>query len=149
MKNLSPDEYYQNIYTQVLNGGSIGAVSKIIHRKLESKAVGSVDTILELGSGSGQHFGFVTQNFKRYLETDIRLSNIPSRPQPCDRTIERRKIDAEDLHDLATDSVDRLVSSCLLIHLANPEKALMEWRRVVKKRGGRLVFMFLVSPVYS
>lgn len=50
--------------------------------------------------------------------------------------------DATDLNTVADDKYDFLASSHCLEHVANPIKALVEWKRVIKKGG----FMILVLP---
>lgn len=135
MRKVSSDEYYEEIYPQVLNKGNVGLVSNIIHKKLESRAKEPIDSILELGAGSGQHYKFVTQKFKFYFETDLRLQNIPNRRKEQGKAIRRKRLNAENLESIKTSSINRLVVSCLLIHLNRPEKALQEWRRVVKTGG--------------
>lgn len=142
--DANANEHYRNIYSRVLNTGGIGLVSRIIHKNLKSRAIGFADTILELGAGGGQHFELETQEFNRYLETNIRLSNLPIRPQLIDKTVEQMALDAEDLQKIPDNSTDRSVASCLLIHLGNPEKALEEWRRVVK--AGAISFYVPCEP---
>ncbi|MGK2869350.1 MAG: class I SAM-dependent methyltransferase [Mycobacterium sp.] len=48
--------------------------------------------------------------------------------------------DATDLHDIGSASYDFLLSSNCLEHVANPIRALTEWRRVIKP-GGALVLV--------
>jgi phosphatidylethanolamine/phosphatidyl-N-methylethanolamine N-methyltransferase len=48
--------------------------------------------------------------------------------------VESESINAEKL-PYQNDSFDRLISTCLLTHLKNPEDALKEWKRVVKPGG--------------
>jgi ubiquinone/menaquinone biosynthesis C-methylase UbiE len=44
-------------------------------------------------------------------------------------------MNAEKLDLIADNAYDRLTATCLIAHLANPEQALVEWRRVVKSGG--------------
>ena len=55
--------------------------------------------------------------------------------------------EATDLHGLANDSYDFLLSSHCLEHVANPLAALHEWRRVVRP-GGHLVLL-LPDPAHT
>lgn len=48
--------------------------------------------------------------------------------------------DATDLNEIASESYDFLLSSNCLEHVANPLKALMEWKRVLKP-GGALILV--------
>lgn len=123
----------------------MGFVSKLIHKKLESRAKNPIDSILEIWAGSGQHFEFVTQKFRTYFETDIRISNIPNRPKQPGREIQVLGLDAANLQAIDDSSLDRLVASCLLIHLDRPEEALREWRRVAKN-GGDISFYIPCEP---
>lgn len=118
-------------YSQVVDSGAVGFVKKYVHRMLERGHSKSVNTILELGAGQGQHLNFVQQPFLRYIQSDwiIRkeLSELPR--------VENKKLNAEDLTEIESGSVDRVIATCLLTHLDNPEKALHEWRRVVAAGG--------------
>lgn len=49
-------------------------------------------------------------------------------------------LDAGDLHPIADSTYDAVLSSHVIEHLANPLRALAEWRRVVR-RGGHLLMI--------
>lgn len=49
--------------------------------------------------------------------------------------------DAVDLSSILNDSYDFVISSNCLEHVANPLKALLEWKRVVKSNGGILLVL--------
>ena len=135
--------YYENHYQQITNTGSIGFVAKIGHMSLERwpfTRIGSVDSkkylkILEVGSGHGQHYKYVKNTFEKYLMTDVRpelLKDIRTDTKGIE--IEKLSINAEKL-PYEDNSFDRLIATCLLIHLDNPEQALGEWKRVVRQGG--------------
>jgi phosphatidylethanolamine/phosphatidyl-N-methylethanolamine N-methyltransferase len=131
---MSINEYYEDSYNYVIQSGAIGKVAGIYHKMLERGHKKKFDTVLEIGAGTCQHFKFVEHDFDKYISTDIR--------EPGDR-IEKiqdsrhifRLLNAEDLSSLSDESIDRLVVTCVLPHLQDPEKALKEWRRVVKIDG--------------
>lgn len=132
------DDYYQEHYKSILNEGSVGFVSNVIHKNIESNQKNYFDKVLEVGAGHGQHFEFLNHSFGEYFETDMRLENLPQRP---DKSVIQLKIDAEDLSYFADNYIDRSIVSCLLLHLNDPESALRELRRVSK--GGSIIDIYL------
>ena len=130
---MSQDDYYSKHYEEILNTGSIGMVSDAIHRLLEPKIASSFDTVLEVGAGHGQHFKFVKHPFSKYFETDFREENLPVRSS--EPNVISLKSDATDLVEFKNESIDRVIASCLIVHLADPEAALLEWRRVCTSGG--------------
>ena len=118
-------------YAKVVDLGAVGFVKKIVHRMLERGHETPVETLLELGAGQGQHLNFVRQPFSHYIQSDwILREELEQRPG-----VENLRLNAEDLSVIESNSVDRIIATCLLTHLDNPERALQEWRRVVKVGG--------------
>ena len=133
MSNLSSDDYYKDYYQKVFNSGVVSKMSDQVHKFIESPYKNSFfPVILEVGAGQGQHFNFVTAKFNRYIELDLRDTHDSM-------ILGEQHIficgDAEELNDFADASIDRLIATCLLAHLPNPEKALSEWSRVLKQHG--------------
>jgi ubiquinone/menaquinone biosynthesis C-methylase UbiE len=145
----STEDYYQHHYQKITNSGLIGFVAMIGHISLErwpftkfsrvSKK--SFHEILEVGAGHGQHYKYLKGDFITYTMTDVR-PNLLNNLQVSDPrvVIEKKSIDAEFL-PYGDDSFDRLIATCLLVHLDNPEKALAEWRRVVKPGGAISIYI--------
>jgi phosphatidylethanolamine/phosphatidyl-N-methylethanolamine N-methyltransferase len=127
-------EYYDEYYNSLIEGGAIGIVASIYHKKLESRHNSKFSTVLEVGAGSGQHFKYVKHDFDTYISSDLRKPaeqlNLGS-----DKRLEFRVLDAQNLESIETGSIDRLIATCVLPHLPDPESALKEWRRVVKDGG--------------
>ena len=139
---LEPDgEYFAGDYQQVMYTGAVGFFSRLTH-KLMDRPFRSVRTpvILEVGAGAGQHAEYVTTDFDTYYMTDI-SPEVISKYSGGDKRVIPKVADAENLVDFADDSVDRVVATCLLAHLTNPEEALMEWRRVVKPGGSLSIYV--------
>jgi phosphatidylethanolamine/phosphatidyl-N-methylethanolamine N-methyltransferase len=141
MRKIDPDEYYKNYYECVLRSGIVGWVAEFGHRRIE-KAFNSapkVNQVLELGCGQGQHLKFVKQPVEEYIESDLRLENIPVRDIASKNVniekVVRTQLDSEILSPIKSESIDRVIATCLLAHLPNPESALIEWRRVTKQGG--------------
>jgi ubiquinone/menaquinone biosynthesis C-methylase UbiE len=84
----------------------------------------------------------VKHAFDKYFETDIRQENLPKRES---NSIIQLRVDAGNLSGFDDYSFDRLIASCVIFHLSDPETALREWRRVLKV-GGRLDFYVPSEP---
>lgn len=98
----------------------------------------SYPKVLEIGAGQGQHLKHVKHQWDTYVETDIRLDTLVSttlRRPPLKKNIVQQFADAENLEAFADESFDRVIVSCVLAHLKNPETALEEWRRVLVPGG--------------
>jgi phosphatidylethanolamine/phosphatidyl-N-methylethanolamine N-methyltransferase len=131
---MSINEYYENDYSKVLESGAVGKVAAIYHKMLEKGHSKNWPLCLEIGAGNAQHFKYVKHGFDKYISSDIRLP-VRESIKNSDPRHEFKIIDAEDLSSFESESVDRLIATCVLPHLGDPEKALREWRRVVKKGG--------------
>lgn len=151
------NDFYGDGYEKLLYSGAIGFASKLVHKSLEnfdlSQAPNRIDTVLELGAGHGQHFSYVKHDFNTYFETDIRLENLPNRrsnlfvnSDGSKRRVIKMRMDAQNLESVQSNSIDRLIAGCLLIHLQDPEGALREWKRVIKEEGGILSIYIPCEP---
>ncbi len=135
------DTYYKNYYGRVhSNQQSWKRFS--FHFSLESKYSDAVKfpIVLELGAGSSIHPTFVKHLFDTYLLTDIREVIDDKIPQvrsgfiPVVPGLYKSIADARKL-PYSNDSINRIVSGCLLLHLDNPLVVLEEWLRVLKDGG--------------
>jgi phosphatidylethanolamine/phosphatidyl-N-methylethanolamine N-methyltransferase len=130
--SMDLNAYYKEHYASVVGTGAVGFFFRMYHQWLERESLNFYSFCIEVGSGEGEHFEFVKHEFNSYLEVDIRNS-LPYE----EKMIGRNKVygNAESLDFLKDSQVDRLIATCILVHLDNPEKALNEWRRVVKNNG--------------
>jgi phosphatidylethanolamine/phosphatidyl-N-methylethanolamine N-methyltransferase len=133
--------WYSEIYQSLSCGTESGVLARIAHNAIERKIFkNSSDErrkILEVGGGDGIHLRFVETEFDEYLLTDYddKQLELASKNFVSDvRDIRFQNENAQSL-SFSDNSFDRLVATCVLLHLEDPEKALMEWRRVVKKDG--------------
>lgn len=135
------DVFYNEAYGQVFNSGAVGLVSKLAHKSLEAP-FGPDDlfeNVLELGAGMGQHRGFVRHGFSSYVESDIREE--PLLGSSADPRVQRKVLDASSLGGVESGSFDRIIATCLLTHLPNPEAALAEWGRVLAPGGVLSIYL--------
>lgn len=138
------DYFYEHCYEGVLRTGIVGKAQDRTHVALERRVKNRKDLrrVLEVGAGRGEHFDFVSHDFDGYLETDIRESE--HRVGHSDVRREYGLADAQEL-EFADGSFDRVVATCLLLHLPDPEAGLREWRRVVRE-GGVLTLLVPCDP---
>ena len=132
------NQIYDDNYVKLLNTGSVGAVFEQTHKTLErGLPKKEFDVVLEIGAGQGQHVKFVKHAWKSYLETDIRLDLLKraTKSRLQQQGLEQAYADAEDLQNFGDESFDRVIVTCVLAHLKDAEKALLEWRRVLKPNG--------------
>jgi phosphatidylethanolamine/phosphatidyl-N-methylethanolamine N-methyltransferase len=142
------DRYYAQSYAQVNHTGLGGKVQDLFHRRLEQPfdEQASFASVIELGATSGEHLRFVRHRFERYTLVDIRDSEearsaAKQHSELTGADVSFVVADATDLAAFADDSVDRLVSMCLLHHLDDPLTALKNWRRVVRPGGTLSIFL--------
>jgi len=103
--------------------------------------------ILELGFGEGEHIGFVKPDFEEYVATDIDLERLERVKGLLPDKLSILKCDATSV-PFADKSFDRVIATCLIAHLPNPEEALREWRRILKP-GGQLTIYVPCEPGFS
>ena len=117
-------------YNDILSVGVQGFLVRRLHKSMERPFHCSdhFSLTVEVGAGEGQHLPYVRHNFDRYVMTDIRT---PQSATVLPAKVEFRRADAEDLQ-LEDASVDLLVSTCVLHHLTDPERALRSWRTMVR-----------------
>jgi ubiquinone/menaquinone biosynthesis C-methylase UbiE len=102
--------------------------------------------ILEIGAGGGQHFSFVKNDFSQYLMTDISYWG-KSKIEKIIEFDNRVSFELQDIEKLSfqDNSFDRVICSCVLIHVDQPLQALKELERVTKK-GGVISFYIAADP---
>ena len=132
------DVFYKDYYRLMPCSNQDGMVAKLAHNHMERPFGPDVvhDQVLEVGAGDGLRLPFVRHGFRRYLMTDINEESLETAEKRAAgrRGVECGLADAQDL-PYADASFDRLVATCVLLHLPRPEQALREWRRVTRPGG--------------
>jgi phosphatidylethanolamine/phosphatidyl-N-methylethanolamine N-methyltransferase len=142
----SPENYYSNFY-HLMIGYKAKGLSKFLsaypHKLMESHFRDNSNlNILEVGVGDFEHLPFVAPNYKTYTGIDLRTPRNIKEIAKYNVTFVK-----SDVHELPyPDNVfDRVIATCLIIHLNQPEEAIEEWLRVLKP-GGKITMYIALEP---
>ncbi len=132
MAEMSESEWCSGAYGDLQEHGAHGWYVRRAHEALEHGVGPMLEStrILEVGGNLGEHNPYVTHPYASYLVTDYRKTGFAS----DDPRIRFEVADVEHL-PYGDSSFDRLIMTCLLHHLVDPEQALGEVRRVVGDGG--------------
>jgi len=154
MSKVDPARWYEN-YDKNMQSGLLGWIFMLSHKLMERgySDEDKFETVLELGATNTKHLHYVRHQFNRYIVSDIKawdslqeVEELRNKGVSIYENVSFEIVDAQDLKELKTDSIDRLIATCLILHLDDPRRALQEWRRVVKKNGGVLTFYVHCEP---
>ena len=137
------EEFQNNWYADFYNKVNVTATetsifSKFLHWALERghKSNYGLD-ILEVGSNRGEHVKYVKDDWKflgSYLATDIRSLGSKELNKLTALGVSYQEQNVEKL-TFPDNHFDRVISTCLFHHIANPIKGFQEVRRVTKIGG--------------
>jgi len=133
--------YYEKYFNKICYGNLIASRSmNIIHKKIENhNADMYYKRTLELGAGSGQHLNYVKHGFEEYYLTDLKKPVIEKKFKENNR-IKTMVVNAENI-PFPAEYFDRIIVTCLLHHVDQPELVLREIHRVLKKDGSASIFL--------
>ena len=134
--------YYQNTYETIHYSGILGMFTGRYHLALEDGIPeDSVNAqILEIGAGSGEHIPYVLNKPRRYYLLDPYPGEKIMKLAEVDSTFQVLKASAENI-PLADSQVDRVIASCVLLHVDDVRQTLEEIRRV--SANGALIRIYL------
>jgi ubiquinone/menaquinone biosynthesis C-methylase UbiE len=128
------DKFYDDFYSELMGTGGIARVWSFIHQRMERPFRKSVEErVLEIGAGNGEHFSAITSAIQTYYATDIRVDilnkSLGSNPNVI--------VEMQDVNNIthSADYFDRVIMTCVLVHLDDQVAALREIRRVIKPGG--------------
>ena len=122
------DKEYENLFIT----GRNGLASKIMHRLLEKGLDKEhFSRTLEIGANKGEHLKHVRHSFHQYVMTDI-VNRVDPNLLSAKVTFEIADVGLLQFPD---DFFDRIVVTCVIQHVENPESALVELLRVLKPNG--------------
>lgn len=135
----------KNNHYKGLNKYFRNKIHKLMEKDFNSEK--HFDKVIEFGALYGEHLKFINHSFKTYYETDILTVNKTSRNFNENSEIVSFKLDATNLDEYEDKFFDRIISTCLLVHLENPETVLAGWKRVVKKDGVLTLWVHLEPSI--
>jgi phosphatidylethanolamine/phosphatidyl-N-methylethanolamine N-methyltransferase len=128
--------FYEEYYTKVFGGSGITSWAyRKSHKLLEAPFSSNKSLrILEVGAGQGEHLPFVEADYEQYLMLD--LVEPPENPHwQADRRISWEVGDIGDTNVLTGHVFDRVIMTCVLHHVENPRRALLNIERLVIPGG--------------
>ncbi len=131
-------EKYYNIVHEVQWKPTLYSPHRFIERKFGHGNYFS--KVLEVGGDEGQHLSFVNHKYDVYIVSDLRMRTTESLPfVDCGviPSISGKYFSIADATQLEydTETFDRIVTGCLLLHLPDTLGVLEEWLRVLKVGG--------------
>ena len=135
---------YEDDYGKLFVTGRNGIAGKIMHRLLERGLDGKhFSKTLEIGANKGEHLPHVRHSYDSYLLSDIvnRINHMLL-PQKTSFVL----ADVCNLH-FPDNHFDRIVVTCVIQHVDEPEKAFQELLRVLKPGGNCRVLLQSDSSV--
>lgn len=130
------EDWYENHYSSVNSSADCNSIAfRVLHRFLEKGFDSNSDLrILEVGANIGEHVPFVSYPWKSYTATDLRMPSTKKIAELANLSVDFKYADIERL-PFASESFDRVISTCVFHHLSNPDEALREMLRVTTKGG--------------
>lgn len=145
--------YYREYFQSVNGQGITGFATNVVHWALEKPYTRAThfSSVLELGAALGDHARFVRHGYDEYVITDvqdhgIRITDLMA-DCPTGGGLRKIRFQIEDAHRLSFEDrrFDRVLHTCLLHHLDDPETAMSEVRRVLRF-GGTASFHLPCDP---
>ena len=123
---------YEDDYAKLFITGRNGLASKIMHRLLERGLDDQhFSKTLEIGANKGEHLPHVRHSYDEYILSDI-VDRIDRNYLPKNVTF--LSADVCNL-PFPKNNFDRVIVTCVIQHVENPEKAFNELLRVLKPGG--------------
>lgn len=139
-------DFYENYYASVFSKSGLSSkFNSQTHRALESgihrlgpqSIATSNFSILEIGAGKGEHYGYVKKNFTNYAMLDL----LPQ-PEGFASFIDASWIQADICQkNLELGEFDRIISMCVFHHLSEPVTAMENIKRSLKQGGVFSLFL--------
>lgn len=141
-------------YTETVRGkihasGLFGKANASLHRALESGRKGQTfEHVLEIGAGDLEHLSYIEHSCDVYTAIDLRAPKdeqtpIAQRPSSVG-SVDVRIMDGTALA-FPDETFDRVLATCVIMHVERPDLAVAEWLRVTK-RGGVVDFLVPCDP---
>lgn len=143
---LSPRDFlsrwYHEEYEHSTYGGHANLIQRWMHRSIERdySALDHFSRTLELGANRGEHLPFVNHSYDTYTLSDISDISSDAMLVTTNSKLEFMQADAANV-PVANETFDRVLHTCLLHHVQDPDQVLSEIRRVLKPGGTADIFV--------
>lgn len=136
-KDVFLDRFYKEFYSELTYGGFMSIVQNKMRKSLEFRYLKSdkFNVVAEFGANKGEHLKFIKHQYN-----EMHLSDLNGLNKICSQKIFYSKQNIETL-SYEDHTFDRVLNTCLLHHVADPERALLEIRRVLKVGGAEEIFI--------
>lgn len=138
------DVFYRDCYPLMPSTPENSRLIRWVHQLMEKPFSPSqrFATVLEVGAGKGEHQPFVHHGYDTYIASDLRPPPVELAPLAGGESssVDWLQANASKL-PLADECIDRVIATCLLIHLTEPEAALEEWRRVAARGAWLTIYV--------
>ena len=151
------DGYYENFYKRVHGSGGVGKLESWMHKALESDAQPS-KRLLEVGAGNFEHLPFIASQVDTYVAVDPRV--------PDQEDLDRWRVKVIDVTEVATATsgrffvkstveefgshdvgrFDRIVATCVLLHLDDPASTMTTLLDLMEESGAQMRLLLPTEP---
>jgi len=128
--------YRPNFFKKIYYSGFSKLIISRSHKFLEKDRFGDFPLTLELGGTHGQHLEYIKHSYKKYILSDLILNDELTKKAKINSKVQVMCVDVNDIDKISTDTVDRVVLTCLLHHIDNADLGLQEIVRVLKPNKG-------------
>jgi len=139
-KDIFLERYYKEFYSEITYNGISSLVQKKMHRSLEYRYTqrDKFNVVAEFGANKGEHLKYIKHNWNEIHLSDLNGVELESPVQSKKIFYSKEDIEALSYEDC---TFDRVLNTCLLHHVLDPEKAMLEVRRVLKVGGVADIFI--------
>lgn len=133
--------FYENYYSRIFSDkGMSSYFNSLTHKKLEkgwtSQQINPI-SILEIGAGKGEHLKYVKTKFDSYIMLDL-----AAKPKDLANFAQLTWVQDDICNpNLNLGSFDRIISTCVFHHLANPHAAFENIKKMLKPGGTFSLFL--------
>ncbi|QWD44504.1 class I SAM-dependent methyltransferase [Polynucleobacter paneuropaeus] len=154
------DEYYKRYYHNVHYSRNKSIAAPSFHKALEKSRPASLnyETVIELGCGGMQHLEYVKHGFQKYIGIDRNFGlSVADENFKIHKTVESLNNSSDlvvgleadlNLTDLSSlyGTADRVVVTCLLLHMPDAGKFLTLIKNLLKPDTGVFDLLLPVDP---
>lgn len=151
------DGYYENFYKRVHGSGGVGRLESWMHKALERDARPS-SRMLEIGAGNFEHLPFISGHVETYVGVDPRV--------PSQEDLDRWQVEVIDVTEVAhvtsgrffvkatveefgshdVGRFDRIVATCVLLHLDDPASTMKTLLELMEESGAQMRLLLPTEP---